>query len=180
VHHNSLFFLPCPTGAVGWMKNKNQNPYSFETAKPSTPDFLSDEEKMMVEKKVFVERRYQTSRKIKPNSERTNPSQLKRPALTVNALPIPAQISVTMPFSVLPVETDVKPTLTFPSAAAEYSEMSSVSTSCELVVPLSIIKREKDDEPMESEEEDQFLKSAKASTKDMDGLPPKIAKLSTK
>ncbi|XP_021946251.1 uncharacterized protein LOC110844372 isoform X2 [Folsomia candida] len=52
--------------AVGWMKQKNQNPYSFDPAATLYHTHqLSHEEKMIIEKKVFVERRYQTSRKIR-------------------------------------------------------------------------------------------------------------------
>ncbi|ODM99164.1 hypothetical protein Ocin01_07515 [Orchesella cincta] len=49
---------------VAWMKNKCQDPYSFNTS-PEDTKILNREEQMMIEKKVFVERRYQTSRKIR-------------------------------------------------------------------------------------------------------------------
>lgn len=53
------------SGAVGWMKHKCQDPYSFDSSN-ITPQ-LTNEDKLIIEKKVFVERRYQTSRKMRDN-----------------------------------------------------------------------------------------------------------------
>lgn len=51
------------------MKQKDQNPYSFDSsANLDANHTLSHEEKMIIEKKVFVERRYQTSRKIRDHN----------------------------------------------------------------------------------------------------------------
>jgi len=169
------------------MKNKNQNPYSFDSSKSNNLEFLTEEEKMMIEKKVFVERRYQTSRKIKPNSERGNSAQLKRSASSMvdtqqrqisdglkmfdNSVMSHEPIS---PSALL--EIDVKPSLplsnmkTIPSASSQeitYPNMSGLN-----------IKQEKEDEPSTgSEEEDPFMKLP--STDEVESLPPKIAKMST-
>jgi len=52
------------------MKVKERDPYSFVCAQVEEQDLLSHEEKQIIEKKVFVERRYQTSRKIRDNNPR--------------------------------------------------------------------------------------------------------------
>jgi len=70
---------------VAWMKNKCQDPYSFNTS-PEDTKILNREEQMMIEKKVFVERRYQTSRKIRdlPPAPQL-PSSLPTPSITTSS-----------------------------------------------------------------------------------------------
>lgn len=72
------------------MKNKCQDPYSF-TKSPEESKILSREEQMMIEKKVFVERRYQTSRKIRdlPGSSSSSsvPAASTSPPLVTSTTP---------------------------------------------------------------------------------------------
>ncbi|CAL8118609.1 unnamed protein product [Orchesella dallaii] len=50
--------------AAAWMKNKKQDPYSFNTNISSHNQFPTNEEREKIEKKVFTERRSQANRKI--------------------------------------------------------------------------------------------------------------------
>lgn len=75
---------------VAWMKNKCQDPYSFNKS-PEETKILNREEQMMIEKKVFVERRYQTSRKIRdlpPAPPHTVTPTVSSSAVTSSVTPV--------------------------------------------------------------------------------------------
>lgn len=56
------------SGTAAWMKNKKQDPYSFNTDVPSHNQFPTNEEREKIEKKVFTERRSQANRKLTKSS----------------------------------------------------------------------------------------------------------------
>lgn len=62
------------TGTAAWMKNKKQDPYSFNTNIPSHNQFPTNEEREKIEKKVFTERRSQANRKLTKNCDNAGSS----------------------------------------------------------------------------------------------------------
>jgi len=61
-------------GTAAWMKNKKQDPYSFNTNIPSHNQFPTNEEREKIEKKVFTERRSQANRKLTKNCDNAGSS----------------------------------------------------------------------------------------------------------
>lgn len=114
------------------MKNKCQDPYSFNKC-PEETKILNREEQMMIEKKVFVERRYQTSRKI-----RDLPST---PSPAISSSVITSSVATTSAASV----TTTKPANSSPTSCITKNNQKTASlTSVPVVQMPAVIQQRRD------------------------------------
>lgn len=113
------------------MKNKSQDPYSFNKS-PEESKILSRDEQQMIEKKVFVERRYQTSRKI-----RDLPTQSKQTHAATSTTPTAFSANVSSPASVTSTTSSGSGGLPIasPSISSNFGGMLSSSSSTKSSYP---------------------------------------------